>query len=206
MHWIDWVVLIAFLGYTIWDGTRRGKDSENIEGYLLAGRGIPWWAAGLSIMATQASAITFIGTTGIAYTEDMRFVQVYLAIPFAMILISMFLVPFFSKMKAFTAYEVLEERFGLKTRLTTSALFLISRGLALGTVIEYPFLCIGTFTESSAQYYHHYNWSNCHHLYHDWGNGWCYFYRCKTNGCDDVRAHLLLCVDSAQSTGGSWFW
>ncbi|MCR9131371.1 MAG: sodium:solute symporter [bacterium] len=138
MHWIDWVVLIAFLGYTIWDGTRRGKDSENIEGYLLAGRGIPWWAAGLSIMATQASAITFIGTTGIAYTEDMRFVQVYLAIPFAMILISMFLVPFFSKMKAFTAYEVLEERFGLKTRLTTSALFLISRGLALGTVIAAP--------------------------------------------------------------------
>ncbi len=138
MHWIDWLVLIAFLAYTIWDGTRKGKNAENIEGYLLAGRGMPWWAAGLSIMATQASAITFIGTTGIAYTEDMRFVQVYLAIPFAMILISMFLVPYFAKMKAFTAYEVLEKRFGLKTRLTTSALFLISRGLALGTVIAAP--------------------------------------------------------------------
>lgn len=138
MHWIDWVVLFGFLAYTIWDGARRGKNAENLEGYFLAGRNIPWWAAGLSIMATQASAITFIGTTGIAYTEDMRFVQVYLAIPFAMILISMFLVPFFSKMKAFTAYEILEERFGLKTRLTTSALFLISRGLALGTVIAAP--------------------------------------------------------------------
>lgn len=138
MHWIDWVVLSLFLLYTIWDGTRRGKDSENIEGYLLAGRNMPWWAAGLSIMATQASAITFIGTTGIAYVEDMRFVQVYLAIPFAMILICIFLVPFFSKMKAFTAYEVLEERFGLKTRLTTSGLFLISRGLALGAVIAAP--------------------------------------------------------------------
>lgn len=138
MHWIDWGVLILFLAYTIWDGTRKGKDAENIEGYLLAGRGMPWWAAGLSIMATQASAITFIGTTGIAYVEDMRFVMVYLAIPFAMILICMFLVPFFSKMKAFTAYEVLEERFGLKTRLTTSGLFLISRGLALGTVIAAP--------------------------------------------------------------------
>ncbi|HBZ38364.1 MAG TPA: sodium-coupled permease, partial [Balneola sp.] len=93
MHWIDWVVLSLFLIYTIWDGTRRGKDAENIEGFLLAGRSMPWWAAGLSIMATQASAITFIGTTGIAYVEDMRFVQVYLAIPFAMILICIFLVP-----------------------------------------------------------------------------------------------------------------
>lgn len=138
MHWIDWTVLFAFLAYTVWDGIRRGKDSHNIEEYLLAGRSMPWWAAGLSIMATQASAITFIGTTGIAYTEDMRFVQVYLAIPFAMILICIFLVPFFSKMKAFTAYEVLEERFGLKTRLTTSGLFLISRGLALGAVIAAP--------------------------------------------------------------------
>jgi len=138
MHWIDWLILIAFLAYTIWDGTRRGKESHNIEGYLLAGRNMPWWAAGLSIMATQASAITFIGTTGIAYVEDMRFVQVYLALPFAMILICIFLVPFFSKMKAFTAYEVLEEKFGLKTRLTTSGLFLISRGLALGAVIAAP--------------------------------------------------------------------
>lgn len=138
MSWIDWTVLLAFLGYTIWDGTRRGKDASTIEGYLLANRSMPWWAAGLSVMATQASAITFIGTTGIAYVEDMRFVQTYLAIPFAMIFICMFLVPFFSKMQNFTAYEVLEERFGLKTRLTTSGLFLISRGLALGVIIAAP--------------------------------------------------------------------
>ncbi|MFD2531648.1 sodium:solute symporter [Gracilimonas halophila] len=138
MSWIDWTVLLAFLGYTIWDGTRRGKDASTIEGYLLANRSMPWWAAGLSVMATQASAITFIGTTGIAYVEDMRFVQTYLAIPFAMIFICMFLVPFFSRMQNFTAYEVLEERFGLKTRLTTSGLFLISRGLALGVIIAAP--------------------------------------------------------------------
>ncbi|MEX0845176.1 MAG: sodium:solute symporter [Balneolaceae bacterium] len=138
MSWIDWTVLIAFLAYTIWDGTRRGKDSSTIEGYLLANRSMPWWAAGLSVMATQASAITFIGTTGIAYVEDMRFVQIYLAIPFAMIFICIFLVPFFNKMQNFTAYEVLEERFGLKTRLVTSGLFLISRGLALGVVIAAP--------------------------------------------------------------------
>ncbi|MFN1834738.1 sodium:solute symporter [Balneola sp. MJW-20] len=138
MHWIDWTVLLLFLAYTIWDGTRQGREAHNIEGYLLAGRGMPWWAAGLSVMATQASAITFIGTTGLAYVEDMRFVQVYLAVPFAMVLICMFLVPYFHKVKAFTAYETLEERFGLKTRLTTSGLFLISRGLALGAVIAAP--------------------------------------------------------------------
>lgn len=138
MSWIDWTILIAFLAYTIWDGTRRGKDSSTIEDYLLANRSMPWWAAGLSVMATQASAITFIGTTGIAYVEDMRFVQIYLAIPFAMIFICIFLVPFFNKMQNFTAYEVLEERFGLKTRLVTSGLFLISRGLALGVVIAAP--------------------------------------------------------------------
>jgi Na+/proline symporter len=138
MHWIDWGVLALFLAYTVWDGTRQGKDSHNINDYLLAGRSMPWWAAGLSVMATQASAITFIGTTGIAYVEDMRFAQVYLAIPFAMILICIFLVPFFHKVKAFTAYETLEERFGLKTRLTTAGLFLISRGLALGAVIAAP--------------------------------------------------------------------
>lgn len=138
MHWIDWLVLTAFLGYTIWDGSRQGRQSHNIEGFFLANRSMPWWAMGLSIMATQASAITFIGTTGQAYVEDMRFVQTYLGIPFAMIIICMTLVPFFHRMKNFSAYEVLEERFGLSTRLFTSLLFLISRGLALGTVIAAP--------------------------------------------------------------------
>jgi Na+/proline symporter len=138
MHWIDWLVLVAFLGYTIWDGTRQGKESSNIEGFFLANRSMPWWAMGLSVMATQASAITFIGTTGQAYVEDMRFVQTYLAIPFAMIIICMTLVPYFNRMQNFSAYEVLEEKFGLSTRLFTSLLFLISRGLALGTVIAAP--------------------------------------------------------------------
>jgi Na+/proline symporter len=138
MHWIDWIVLASFLAYTIWDGSRRGRESNNIEGFFLANRSMPWWAMGLSVMATQASAITFIGTTGQAYVEDMRFVQTYLGIPFAMIIICMTLVPFFHKMKNFSAYEVLEGRFGLPTRLFTSLLFLLSRGLALGTVIAAP--------------------------------------------------------------------
>jgi Na+/proline symporter len=138
MSWIDWTVLILFLGYTIWDGTRRNKDTDNIDGFFLANRSMPWWAMGLSVMATQASAITFIGTTGQAYTEDMRFVQTYLAIPFTMVLLCLTLVPFFHKMRNFSAYEVLEERFGLHTRLFTAFLFLMSRGLALGTVIAAP--------------------------------------------------------------------
>ncbi|NGP87726.1 sodium:solute symporter [Fodinibius halophilus] len=138
MHWIDWLVLIAFLGYTIWDGTRHGKKSENIESFFLANRSMPWWAMGLSVMATQASAITFIGTTGQAYVEDMRFVQIYLAVPFAMIILCTTLVPFFNKLQNFSAYEVLEERFGLATRLFTSLLFLLSRGLGLGIIIAAP--------------------------------------------------------------------
>lgn len=138
MHWIDWLVLTAFLGYTIWDGSRHGAQSEDIEGFFLANRSMPWWAMGLSVMATQASAITFIGTTGQAYVEDMRFVQIYLAVPFAMIILCMTLVPYFNKLQNFSAYEVLEERFGLSTRLFTSLLFLISRGLGLGIIIAAP--------------------------------------------------------------------
>ena len=138
MHWIDWLVLVVFLAYTIWDGTRHGRQSENIEGFFLANRSMPWWAMGLSVMATQASAITFIGTTGQAYVEDMKFVQIYLAVPFAMIILCTTLVPFFHKLQNFSAYEVLEERFGLSTRLFTSLLFLFSRGLGLGIIIAAP--------------------------------------------------------------------
>lgn len=138
MHWIDWLILIAFLAYTIWDGTRKGKESSNIEGFFLANRSMPWWAMGLSVMATQASAITFIGTTGQAYVEDMRFVQIYLAVPFAMIILCLTLVPFFHRLRNFSAYEVLEERFGLSTRLFTSLIFLCSRGLGLAIIIAAP--------------------------------------------------------------------
>lgn len=138
MSWIDWAILSLFLIYTIWDGTRSGKKATNIDGFFLANRSMPWWAMGLSVMATQASAITFIGTTGQAYMEDMRFVQVYLSMPFAMVILAVTLVPFYNRLKSFSAYEVLEERFGLSTRLVTSALFLLSRGLALGTIIAAP--------------------------------------------------------------------
>ena len=136
---IDWFILILFLAFTIWDGVRKRENIKNsLDGFFLAGRSMPWWAAGISIMATHASAITFIGTTGQAYVEDMRFLQVYLGIPFAMVILSITLVPFYQKKKNFSAYEVLESRFGLRTRLTTSFLFLLSRGIALATVIAAP--------------------------------------------------------------------
>ncbi len=138
MSYIDWGILLAFLAYTIWDGTRGGKEAKNIDSFFLANRSMPWWAMGLSVMATQASAITFIGTTGQAFTEDMRFVQIYLSMPFAMVILALTLVPFYNRLRNYSAYEVLESRFGLGTRLLTSALFLISRGLALGTIIAAP--------------------------------------------------------------------
>lgn len=138
MHWIDWLVLAAFMAYTLWDGMRQHKGPQNLEGLMLARRNVSWWAAGLSVMATQASAITFIGTTGQAYMEDMRFLQVYLGLPIAMIILSGTLVPLFIRSKAYTAYELLERRFGLRVRLTTSMMFLISRGASLGITIAAP--------------------------------------------------------------------
>ena len=138
MHWIDWLILLGFLVYTLWDGLRHHGQTQDLEGLMLARRNMSWWAAGLSVMATQASAITFIGTTGQAYMEDMRFLQVYLGLPIAMIILSGTLVPFFIRSKAYTAYELLERRFGLRVRLSTSFMFLLSRGASLGITIAAP--------------------------------------------------------------------
>lgn len=134
----DWLVLIAFFAFTLWDGLRKNKSTKNVEDLLLANRSMPWWAVGLSVMATQASAISFVGTAGQAYMHDMRFVHVYLSIPFAMIILSITLLPFYHRLKIFTVYEALESRFGLKVRLLTSFLFLLSRGLSMGLVIAAP--------------------------------------------------------------------
>ena len=138
MHWFDWAVLVVFLAWIVYDGLKRTKDSHELEGYFLAKRSIPWWAAGISVMATQLSAITMIGTTGQGYTDGMRFIQFYFGLPIAMILLSVTLVPFFYNSGVYTAYEYLERRFDAKTRAFTSFLFLMSRGLACGTVIAAP--------------------------------------------------------------------
>jgi solute:Na+ symporter, SSS family len=138
MHPVDWIVLIGFTTWIVYDGLKRTKHSHEIEGYFLAKRSIPWWAAGLSVMATQLSAITMIGTTGQAYSDGMRFIQFYFGLPLAMVLLSVTLVPFFYNSGVYTAYEYLERRFDAKTRSVTSFLFLMSRGLSVGAVVSAP--------------------------------------------------------------------
>src|SRR5688572_12874730 len=138
MHWIDWTILVGFTAWIVFDGLKRTKDSHELEGYFLANRSIPWWAAGISVMATQLSAITMIGTTGQGYTDGMRFIQFYYGLPLAMIILSVTLVPFFYKSGVYTAYEYLEKRFDAKTRSFTSLLFLISRGMSCGAVVSAP--------------------------------------------------------------------
>lgn len=138
MKLLDWTVVIVYLAYVIWDGVRMTKHSKTKEGFFLADRGLPWWAVGLSVMATQLSAITLVGTTGQAYSDGMRFLQFYYGLPFAMIILCVTVVPFFYRANVFTAYEYLEKRFDVRVRSLTSFFFLISRGLGVGTIISAP--------------------------------------------------------------------
>ncbi|HET8969079.1 MAG TPA: sodium:solute symporter [Gaiellaceae bacterium] len=138
MHTIDWIIVIAYLAYVVIDGIRRAKGTKEIEGYFLANRDLPWWAVGLSVMATQLSAVTMIGTTGQGATDGMRFIQFYFGLPLAMVILGVTLVPFLHRAKVFTAYEYLERRFDSKTRSLTAFLFLISRGMSCGAIIAAP--------------------------------------------------------------------
>jgi len=138
MSLIDWAVVVAYLTWVVWDGLRQAKKSKDVEGYLVAGRSLPWWLVGLSVMATQLSAITMIGTTGQAYLNGMRFLQYYYALPLAMVILSVTLVPFFHKASIFTAYQYLETRFDSKTRSLTAFLFLLSRSMSCSVVISAP--------------------------------------------------------------------
>jgi Na+/proline symporter len=135
---VDWAIVALYLIWIVWDGLRLTKRSHELEGYFLGGRSLPWWAVGLSVMATQLSAITMVGTTGQGYADGMRFLQFYFALPIAMIILSVTLVPFFHNAKVYTAYEYLERRFDAKTRAFTSLLFLLSRSMSLGVVISAP--------------------------------------------------------------------
>ncbi len=138
MQFLDWAVVVVYLAYVIWDGIRMTKHSGSAEGYFLANRSLPWWAVGLSVMATQLSAITLVGTTGQAYADGMRFLQFYYGLPLAMVILCITVVPFFYRANVFTAYEYLEKRFDSKTRSLTSFFFLISRGLGVGVIIAAP--------------------------------------------------------------------
>jgi SSS family transporter len=138
MHWLNWLIVVAYLIYVVTDGLRRAKGTTHIEGYFLANRNLPWWAVGLSVMATQMSAVTMIGTTGQGATDGMRFVQFYFGLPIAMVILGMTLVPFLHGAKVYTAYEYLERRFDARTRSLTSFLFLVSRGMSCGAIISAP--------------------------------------------------------------------
>ncbi len=138
MRPLDWIVLVSTLVSIIAYGLYRSRGSNTVDRYLLAGKTMPWYAMGLSIMATQASAITFLSTTGQSYVDGMRFVQFYFGLPLAMIVISSRVVPVFHHSKIYTAYEYLEKRFDAKTRALASIIFLCQRGLSAGLTIYAP--------------------------------------------------------------------
>jgi Na+/proline symporter len=138
MRPLDWVVLVGSLSSIIAYGLYRGRGSNTVDRYLLAGKSMPWYAMALSIMATQASAITFISTTGQSYVDGMRFVQFYFGMPLAMVALCATAVPIFHRAKVYTAYEYLENRFDAKTRALASLIFLMQRGLSVGLTFYAP--------------------------------------------------------------------
>lgn len=138
MELIDWVVLVGTLLFIVGYGYWRTKGSQGVDDYILGGKQARWWTVGLSVMATQASAITFLSTPGQAFHDGMGFVQFYFGLPLAMIIICMVFIPIYHKLKVYTAYEFLENRFDLKTRSLGAILFLIQRGLAAGITIYAP--------------------------------------------------------------------
>ncbi|MBK9169311.1 MAG: sodium:solute symporter [Bryobacterales bacterium] len=143
MHTLDWIVLAGSLTFIVSYGLYRSRGSNTVNRYLLAGKTMPWYAMALSIMATQASAITFISTTGQAYVDGMRFVQFYFGLPVAMVILSATAVPIFHRANVYTAYEYLEVRFDAKTRALGSIIFLIQRGLAVGLALYAPAIVLG---------------------------------------------------------------
>jgi len=144
MQQIDWIVLSVTLLSIVFYGVYKTKGSKNVEDYILDNKQTNWWTVGLSVMATQASAITFLSTPGQAYQDGMGFVQFYFGLPIAMVVICVTFIPIYHKLKVFTAYEYLENRFDLKTRTLASILFMIQRGLGTGLTIYAPSIILST--------------------------------------------------------------
>src|SRR5882672_4727359 len=144
MRPFDWVVVLVYLVWIVYDGLRRSKGTDKVDGYFLANRSLPWWAVGLSVMATQMSAVTLVGTTGQAYLTGLRFIQFYFGLPLAMIILSVTVVPFFTRAKVYTAYEYLERRFDARTRSLASFLFLLGRAFSLGVTLAAPAIVMST--------------------------------------------------------------
>ncbi len=141
---IDWIVMIGTLAAIVAYGVWQTRKVDNVKSYLMGDKDLPWWTIGLSVMATQASAITFLSTPGQAYTDGMRFAQFYLGMPLAMIIICIFFLPIYYRLNVYTPYEYLETRFDLKTRTLTAILFLLSRGMASGMTILAPSIILSS--------------------------------------------------------------
>lgn len=144
MRPFDWIVVVVYVGWIIIDGLRRSKGTDKVDGYLLANRSLPWWAVGLSVMATQMSAVTIVGTTGLAYSTGLRFIQNYFPLPLAMVILSLTVVPFFTRARVYTAYEYLERRFDVRVRSLASFLFLVGRAASLGVTLAAPSVVMST--------------------------------------------------------------
>lgn len=144
MSQLDWIILVLTLTGIITYGLYKSKTSRNLDGYFLSNRSMPWYLVLLSIMGTQASAITFLSAPGQAFTDGMRFVQYYFGLPIAMVVLCITFVPIFHRLKVYTAYEYLEQRFDIKTRTFTSLLFLVSRGLSTGISIYAPSIILSS--------------------------------------------------------------
>ena len=140
----DWIVLVLTLFAIIAYGLYKSRTSRDLDGYFLANRMVPWYMVLLGIMGTQASAVTFLSAPGQAYTEGMGFVQYYFGLPLAMVILCITFVPAFHRLKIYTAYEFLEQRFDLKTRTLTSFLFLLQRGLSTGISISAPSIILSS--------------------------------------------------------------
>ncbi|HEY7394854.1 MAG TPA: sodium:solute symporter [Gemmatimonadaceae bacterium] len=138
MHPLNWVIVVGWLAYVVVYGIWKSKGMKDLNGYVLANRSLPWWAVGLSVMATQLSAVTMIGTTGQGASDGLRFVQFYFGLPLAMVILGVTLVPFLHGSRVYTAYEYLERRFDAKTRSLTAFLFLLSRGMSCGVIVAAP--------------------------------------------------------------------
>lgn len=147
MSTLDWLVMLSTLLGIVAYGVWKTRKVDNVQSYLLGDRDLPWWTIGLSVMATQASAITFLSTPGQAYEDGMRFVQFYFGLPIAMVILCVFVLPIYYRLKVYTAYEYLEGRFDLRTRTLTAVLFLIQRGLAAGLTIYAPAIILSSILE-----------------------------------------------------------
>ncbi|PVH25749.1 sodium:solute symporter [Sphingobacterium corticibacter] len=147
MSALDWIVLILTLLGIVTYGIYKSRNVQNIDGYMLGDRELPWYNVGFSVMATQASAITFLSAPGLAYTSGMSFVQFYFGLPLAMIVLCITFVPIFHRLKVYTAYEFLEKRFDVNTRVLTAILFLIQRGISTGITIFAPAVILSTIFE-----------------------------------------------------------